>query len=140
MGVCALFSGPPGTGKTLAAEILTNDLALDLYRIDLSSVVSKYIGEAEKHLARIFDAAEESGAILLVEEADTLFGQRSELQDSNDRHANIEISYLLQRMETNPGPAILTINRPHALDEGFVRRVNYVVEFPLPDVAARCEL
>jgi SpoVK/Ycf46/Vps4 family AAA+-type ATPase len=107
LGISALFAGGSGTGKTLAAEVLANELHLDLYRIDLSSVVSKYIGETEKNLRRVFDAAEEGGVILLFDEADALFGKRSEVKDSHDRHANIEVSYLLQRMESYPGLAQL---------------------------------
>src|SRR5207245_30617 len=110
LGICVLFAGPSGTGKTTAAEVLAGALQLDLYRIDLSAVVSKYIGETEKNLRRIFDAAEQSGAILLFDEADALFGKRGEVKDSHDRYANIEVSYLLQRMETYPGLAILTTN------------------------------
>ena len=110
LGISALFSGASGTGKTMAAEVLANELALDLYRIDLSAVVSKYIGETEKNLRRLFDAAEETGAILLFDEADALFGKRSEVKDSHDRYANIEVSYLLQRMEAYRGLAILTTN------------------------------
>jgi len=107
LGLSALFAGPSGTGKTLAAEVLANELELDLFRIDLSAVVSKYIGETEKNLRRVFDAAEEGGAILFFDEADALFGKRSEVKDSHDRYANVEISYLLQRMEAYRGLAIL---------------------------------
>jgi SpoVK/Ycf46/Vps4 family AAA+-type ATPase len=110
LGLSALFAGPSGTGKTMAAEILANELELDLFRIDLSAVVSKYIGETEKNLRRVFDAAEEGGAVLLFDEADALFGKRSEVKDSHDRYANVEISYLLQRMEAYRGLAILTTN------------------------------
>src|SRR4029453_12349069 len=116
LGISALFSGVSGTGKTMAAEVLASELQLDLYRIDLSAVVSKYIGETEKNLRRVFDAAEESGAVLLFDEADALFGKRSEVKDSHDRYANIEISYLLQRMEVYRGLAILTTNFRQALD------------------------
>jgi hypothetical protein len=140
LGISALFAGPSGTGKTMAAEVLANELQLDLYRIDLSSVVSKYIGETEKNLRRIFDAAEESGAILLFDEADALFGKRSEVKDSHDRYANIEISYLLQRMEGYRGLAILTTNLKSALDAAFMRRLRFVVQFPFPDAPARAAI
>jgi ATPase family protein associated with various cellular activities (AAA)/winged helix domain-containing protein len=140
LGVAALFAGTSGTGKTMAAEVLARELALDLYRIDLSAVVSKYIGETEKNLARVFDGAEAGGAILLFDEADALFGKRSEVKDSHDRYANIEVSYLLQRMESYRGLAILTTNRKSALDEAFLRRLRFVVEFPFPDAAAREEI
>jgi SpoVK/Ycf46/Vps4 family AAA+-type ATPase len=132
-----MFAGPSGTGKTLAAEVLANELRLDLYRIDLSQVVSKYIGETEKNLRRVFDAAEDGGAVLLFDEADALFGRRSEVKDSHDRYANIEVSYLLQRMEEYRGLAILTTNRKDALDPAFLRRIRFVVPFPFPDAALR---
>jgi hypothetical protein len=140
LGITALFAGPSGTGKTLAAEVLANALELDLYRIDLSQVVSKYIGETEKNLRRIFEAAEASGAILLFDEADALFGKRSEVKDSHDRYANIEVSYLLQRMEAYRGLAILTTNLKGALDAAFQRRLRFVVQFPFPDAAGRAEI
>ena len=140
LGISALFSGPSGTGKTLAAEVLANQLHLDLYRIDLSSVVSKYIGETEKNLRRVFDAAEDGGAILLFDEADALFGKRSEVKDSHDRYANVEVSYLLQRMEAYRGLAILTSNMKSALDPAFLRRIRFVVNFPFPDAALRAEI
>ena len=133
LGISALFAGESGTGKTMAAEVLANQLHLDLYRIDLASVVSKYIGDTEKNLRRVFDAAEESGAILLFDEADALFGKRSEVRDSHDRYANIEVSYLLQRMEAYRGLAILTTNMKSALDVAFQRRLTFVVQFPFPD-------
>lgn len=132
-GISALFSGPSGTGKTMAAEILANHLQLDLYRIDLAGVVSKYIGETEKNLRNVFDAAEQSGAILFFDEADALFGKRSEVRDSHDRYANIEVNYLLQRMEDYRGLAILCTNRRSALDRSFLRRLRFLVEFPFPD-------
>src|SRR5262249_26205018 len=116
LGISALFEGPSGTGKTMAAEILASELDLDLYRIDLSQVVSKYIGETERNLRRVFDAAESGGAVLLFDEADALFGKRTEVKDSHDRYANIEVSYLLQRMEAYRGLAILTTNRREAID------------------------
>ena len=137
LGISALFAGESGTGKTMAAEVLARELQLDLYRIDLSAVVSKYIGETEKNLRRIFDAAEDSGAILLFDEADALFGKRSEVKDSHDRYANIEVSYLLQRMEAYQGLAILTTNLKNALDTAFQRRLRFVVHFPFPDQALR---
>jgi hypothetical protein len=140
LGISALFAGQSGTGKTMAAEVLANDLRLDLYRIDLSQVVSKYIGETEKNLRRVFDAAEEGGAVLLFDEADALFGKRSEVKDSHDRYANIEVSYLLQRMEAYGGLAILTTNMKSALDTAFLRRIRFVVQFPFPDVAQRAEI
>jgi hypothetical protein len=137
LGVSALFAGESGTGKTMAAEVLARELQLDLYRIDLSSVVSKYIGETEKNLRRVFDAAEDAGAVLLFDEADALFGKRSEVKDSHDRYANIEVSYLLQRMEAYRGLAILTTNMKGALDGAFLRRLRFVVHFPFPDQAQR---
>lgn len=140
LGINALFSGMSGTGKTLAAEVLGNTLRLDVYRIDLSAVVSKYIGETEKNLRRIFDGAEGSGAILLFDEADALFGKRSEVKDSHDRHANIEVSYLLQRMETYRGLAILTTNIQTGLDQAFMRRIRFIIKFPYPDAAQRQEI
>jgi hypothetical protein len=140
LGVHALFAGPSGTGKTMAAEGLARALQLDLYRIDLSQVVSKYIGETEKNLRRVFDAAETGGVLLLFDEADALFGKRSEVKDSHDRYANIEVSYLLQRMETYRGLAILTTNMKDALDPAFLRRLRYVVQFPFPDAAQRAEI
>ena len=140
LGLSALFCGPSGTGKTLAAEILANEMRLDLFRIDLSAVVSKYIGETEKNLRRVFDAADEGGAVLLFDEADALFGKRSQVKDSHDRYANVEISYLLQRMEAYRGLAILTTNMREALDPAFLRRLRFVVQFPFPDQAHRAEI
>ena len=140
LGISALFAGASGTGKTLAAEVLANSLRLDLYRIDLSQVVSKYIGETEKNLRRLFDAAEDGGAVLLFDEADALFGKRSEVKDSHDRYANIEVSYLLQRMEAYRGLAILTSNMKDALDTAFLRRIRFIVNFPFPDAAQRAEI
>jgi hypothetical protein len=137
LGISALLVGPSGTGKTLATEVLADELRLDLYRIDLAAVVSKYIGETEKNLRRVFEAAEESGAILLFDEADALFGKRSEVKDSRDRYANIEVSYLLQRMEAYRGLAILTTNMKSALDSAFLRRIRFVVQFPFPDAPQR---
>jgi SpoVK/Ycf46/Vps4 family AAA+-type ATPase len=140
LGISALFAGASGTGKTMAAEVLAGELRLDLYRIDLSAVVSKYIGETEKNLRRVFDAAEEGGVILLFDEADALFGKRSEVKDSHDRYANIEVSYLLQRMEAYRGLAILTTNMKQALDTAFLRRIRFIVQFPFPDAAQRARI
>jgi hypothetical protein len=136
-GIGVLFSGASGTGKTMAAEILAADLRLDLYRVDLAGVVNKYIGETEKNLRRLFDAAEEGGAILFFDEADALFGKRSEVRDSHDRYANIEVNYLLQRMESYPGLAILATNMKSLLDQAFARRLRFVVDFPFPDATGR---
>jgi hypothetical protein len=140
LGISALFAGASGTGKTMAAEVLANELRLDLYHIDLSQVVSKYIGETEKNLRQVFDAADEGGAILLFDEADALFGKRGEVKDSHDRYANIEISYLLQRMEAYRGLAILTTNMKSALDTAFLRRIRFIMQFPFPDAAQRAEI
>jgi hypothetical protein len=137
LGISALFSGDSGTGKTMAAEVIANELRLNLYRIDLSAVISKYIGETEKNLRRLFDAAENGGAILFFDEADALFGKRSEVKDSHDRYANIEINYLLQRMEAYRGLAILATNMKSALDTAFLRRLRFIVRFPFPGVAER---
>jgi hypothetical protein len=137
LGVAALFAGGSGTGKTMAAEIISVELERDVYQIDLASVVSKYIGETEKNLRRIFDAADESAAVLLFNEADALFGKRSEIKDSHDRYANLEISYLLQRMEAYEGVAILTTNMKHALDTAFLRRLRFIVQFPFPEAEQR---
>jgi hypothetical protein len=136
-GVSVLFAGESGTGKTMAAEVVANHLRLDLYRIDLSAVVSKYIGETEKNLRRLFDAAEAGGMILFFDEADALFGKRSEVKDSHDRYANIEVNYLLQRMESFGGLAILATNMKSALDGAFLRRLRFVVNFPFPGAAER---
>ena len=140
LGISTLFAGPSGTGKTMAAEVLAHELRLDLYRIDLSQVVSKYIGETEKNLSKVFDAAEAGGALLLFDEADALFGKRSEVKDSHDRYANIEVSYLLQRMEAYQGLAILTTNLKNSVDTAFLRRLRFVVKFPFPDLAQRLEI
>jgi vesicle-fusing ATPase len=140
LGVTALFSGESGTGKTLAAEVIARELGLDLYRIDLSATVSKYIGETEKNLARLFDAAEASGAVLLFDEADALFGKRGEVRDGHDRYANLEVAYLLQRMESYRGLAILTTNLRSNVDRAFLRRLRFVVQFPFPDAAQREEI
>ena len=137
MGISALFAGESGTGKTMAAEVIANDLRLNLYRIDLSAVVSKYIGETEKNLRRLFDAAEDGGAILFFDEADALFGKRSEVKDSHDRYANIEVNYLLQRMEAFQGLAILATNMKGSLDPAFVRRLRFIVNFSFPSPKER---
>jgi AAA+ superfamily predicted ATPase len=136
-GLNILFAGPSGTGKTMAAEIMAGELALDLYKIDLSTVVSKYIGETEKNLARIFAEAETSNAILFFDEADALFGRRSEVRDSHDRYANIEINYLLQKMEEHEGAVILATNFRKNMDDAFVRRIHFTVEFPFPNEEER---
>jgi ATP-dependent 26S proteasome regulatory subunit len=139
-GVAALFTGASGTGKSMAAEVIANELRLDLYRIDLSGVVSKYIGETEKNLDRIFRAAEDSNAILFFDEADAIFGKRSEVRDSHDRYANIEISYLLQKMEEYDGVTILTTNLRQNLDDAFVRRLGFIIQFPFPDEPDRRQI
>jgi MoxR-like ATPase len=139
-GLSVLFTGPPGTGKTMAAGVLANELGLDLYQIDLSAVVSKYIGETEKQLAQIFNQAERSHAILLFDEADALFGKRSEVHDAHDRYANIETSYLLQRMETYEGLVILASNFSRNMDEAFLRRIQFTIEFSFPDERERLQI
>jgi AAA+ superfamily predicted ATPase len=132
-GITILFAGPPGTGKTMAAEVIAAELGLDLYKIDLSTVVSKYIGETEKNLERIFHEAQSSNAILFFDEADAIFGKRSEVKDAHDRYANIEVSYLLQRMEAYDGVTILATNLRANLDEAFTRRLQFAVDFPFPE-------
>ncbi|MBL0212544.1 MAG: ATP-binding protein [Myxococcales bacterium] len=139
-GVTALFSGPPGTGKTMVAGLVASELGLDLYQVDLSKVVSKYIGETEKQLAALFDAAEAGHAILLFDEADSLFGKRTEVKSSNDRYANLEVNYLLQRMESFTGISLLTTNHETALDEAFRRRISLHVRFPMPEEEQRAQL
>lgn len=136
-GLAALFAGPPGTGKTMAAEAIAAELALPLYRIDLSQVVDKYIGETEKNLRRLFDAADAADVVLFFDEADALFGKRTEVRDAHDRYANLEISYLLERMERFKGMALLATNRKKDVDEAFLRRLRFVVEFPLPEAPVR---
>jgi SpoVK/Ycf46/Vps4 family AAA+-type ATPase len=140
LGISALFSGPSGTGTSMAAEVIANNLRLDLHRIDLSTVVDKYIGETEKNLRRLFDAAESGGAILFFDEADALFGKRSEVKDSHDRYANIEVNYLLQRMESFTGLAVLATNMRSALDPAFLRRLRFVVNFQFPSMSLRREI
>lgn len=139
-GLSALFTGPPGTGKTMAASVIARELGLDLYKVDLSGVVSKYIGETEKNLSKIFQEAETSNAILFFDEADALFGKRTEVSDAHDRYANIETSYLLQRMEEYEGVVILATNLRDNMDEAFTRRIRFVVEFPFPDEASRMRI
>ncbi len=139
-GVTILFAGPPGTGKTMAAEVIAAELGLDLYKIDLSTIVSKYIGETEKNLERIFQEAENSNAILFFDEADAIFGKRSEVKDAHDRYANIEISYLLQRMEMYDGVTVLATNLRANLDEAFTRRLQFAVDFPFPEEAYRLRI
>ncbi len=139
-GISALFAGPPGTGKTMGAEVLANELDLPMYRIDLSQVVNKYIGETEKNLKRLFDAADVSDVILFFDEADSLFGRRTEVKDAHDRYANLEISYLLERMERFKGVAILATNRKKDLDEAFLRRLRFIIDFPPPGIEQRKEI
>ncbi len=139
-GITVLFSGPPGTGKTMSAEIIASELGLDLFKIDLSTVVSKYIGETEKNLEKIFGEAENSNAILFFDEADAIFGKRSEVKDAHDRYANVEVSYLLQRMEAYNGVTILATNLRANLDEAFTRRLQFAIDFPFPDERYRAEI
>ena len=139
-GLNILFAGPSGTGKTMAAEIIAGELNIDLYKIDLSTVVSKYIGETEKNLSRIFEEAETSNAILFFDEADALFGKRSEVHDSHDRYANIEIAYLLQKMEEYNGMTILATNLSKNIDEAFLRRIHFSVELPFPNKEYRRQI
>jgi SpoVK/Ycf46/Vps4 family AAA+-type ATPase len=136
-GVAALFSGPSGTGKTMAAQIIARELGVDLLQVDLSKTISKYIGETEKNLDRIFEAAEQAGAVLLFDEADAIFGKRTEIKDAHDRYANVEVAYLLQRMESFRGLAILTTNFKQNIDSAFVRRLRFVVNFVLPNASER---
>jgi SpoVK/Ycf46/Vps4 family AAA+-type ATPase len=136
-GLSVMFSGPPGTGKTMAAQIIARELGVDLYKIDLSGVVSKYIGETEKNLSRIFAAAESSNAVIFFDEADALFGKRTEVTDAHDRYANIEISYLLQKMEEYDGVVILATNLRKNMDDAFVRRIRFIVDYAFPTEAGR---
>jgi SpoVK/Ycf46/Vps4 family AAA+-type ATPase len=140
LGIIALFSGESGTGKTMAAESIANELRADLYRIDLSMVASKYIGETEKNLRQIFDAAETKECILFFDEADALFGKRSEVKDSHDRYANLQVGYLLQRIESFDGVVILATNFKKSLDPAFMRRVRFIIDFPFPDEKSREEI
>jgi SpoVK/Ycf46/Vps4 family AAA+-type ATPase len=139
-GVNALFAGPSGVGKTMAAEVVARELGLEIYKVDLSTVVSKYIGDTEKNLDRIFTAAEDADGILFFDEAEALFGKRSEVRDSHDRYANIEVAYLLQKMEQYQGIAILATNLRSNMDEAFTRRLQFVVEFPFPEEADRAAI
>jgi SpoVK/Ycf46/Vps4 family AAA+-type ATPase len=139
-GVSALFSGEPGTGKTMAASVIASELGLELIRIDLATVVSKYVGETEKNLARIFDEAQDAHAMLLFDEADSLFGKRTELKSAQDRFANLEVNYILQRMETFDGISVLTTNFESAIDPALQRRLNFRIRFPEPEPAERAEL
>lgn len=139
-GLSALFTGPPGTGKTMAAQVIANEIQLDLYKVDLSTVISKYIGETEKNLNRIFEEAESSNAILFFDEADALFGKRTEVSDAHDRYANIEVSYLLQKMEEYNGIVILASNFRGNMDDAFTRRIRFIVEFPFPDEVSRSQI
>jgi SpoVK/Ycf46/Vps4 family AAA+-type ATPase len=140
LGTTALFAGDSGTGKTFAAEVIAADLDLDLVNVDLSQVVDKYLGETEKRLAKLFDAAEDGGMVLLFDEADALFGKRSQVKDSHDRYANVEVGYLLQRLESFAGLAILTTNARSALDQAFTRRISVIVDFSYPDRDARLQI
>jgi SpoVK/Ycf46/Vps4 family AAA+-type ATPase len=136
-GLKVLFAGESGTGKTMAAQVLGAELGLEMFRVDLAGTVSKYIGETEKNLERIFTAADGSNAILFFDEADALFGKRSEVSDSHDRYANLEVAYLLQRMEAYPGAVILATNFRRNIDDAFIRRLDFVIDFPFPEVADR---
>ena len=139
-GVVALFAGPSGTGKTLAAEILAGDLALELYKLDLAAVVSKYIGETEKNLDQVFDAAAAGNVVLFFDEADALFGKRTEVSDAHDRYANLETAYLLQRLESYDGVVVMATNLSKNIDTAFLRRLHAMVEFPVPEEAERHRL
>ena len=136
-GLKVLFAGESGTGKTMAAQVLAAELGLELFRVDLATIVSKYIGETEKNLDRIFGAADGSNAILFFDEADALFGKRSEISDSHDRYANIEVAYLLQKMEGYDGAVILATNYRRNIDDAFVRRLDFVIDFPFPEAEDR---
>ncbi len=139
-GISALFTGAPGTGKTLSAQVIAGELGLELYRVDLSTIVSKYIGETEKNLERIFDEASSSNVILFFDEADSLFGKRSDVGDSHDRYANIEVGYLLQRIETYDGIVLMATNLGANLDEAFTRRIHFIIDYPFPDEDTRLRL
>lgn len=139
-GVIALFSGPPGTGKTLSAEVIANELGLDLFRVNIATMVSKYIGETEKNLERLFDAADTGNVVLLFDEADSMFGKRGSVSQSNDRYANLEVSYLLQRIETFDGLVVMTTNLEGNIDQAFTRRIHISVKFELPNQSERLVL
>jgi SpoVK/Ycf46/Vps4 family AAA+-type ATPase len=139
-GLIALFSGESGTGKTMAAQVIANDLGLEAYRVDLAGVVSKYIGDTEKNLDRVFQTAEHANAVLVFDEADALFGKRSAVSDARDRYANLEVAYLLQRVETYPGVVILTTNLRQDVDQAFLRRLDFALDFPVPGAAERARL
>jgi SpoVK/Ycf46/Vps4 family AAA+-type ATPase len=139
-GVSAILAGPPGTGKTMVAQLVARDLGYDLYVIELSQVVNKYIGETEKNLARVFDEAERSHAVLFFDEADALFAKRTEVKSSNDRYANLEVNYLLQRMESYDGVTLLATNLEQGIDEAFKRRVRFTVQFEMPEPDVRAQL
>ncbi|QZY57549.1 ATP-binding protein [Crassaminicella profunda] len=139
-GLSILFTGPPGTGKTMASQVIANELYLEIYKVDLSQMVSKYIGETEKNLKELFDEAKKSNTILLFDEADALFGKRSEVKDSHDRYANVETSFLLQKMEEHTGITIMTTNYLENIDPAFMRRINYVIHFPFPSENYRKEI
>ena len=139
-GITALFQGPPGTGKTMVAGALAHELGIDLYRVDLSKIMSKWIGETERNLATIFDAAEDGQVILLFDEADSLFAKRTEVRSSNDRYANLEVNYLLQRLDSFEGIAILTTNAGTSIDQAFKRRMSFRLSFPFPDEDTRAQL
>lgn len=140
IGLSALFDGPPGTGKSMCAALIANEIGIDIYQVDLSRVMSKYVGETEKNLAQIFNEAENAQAMLLFDEADSLFGQRTNVKNSNDKYANLEVNYLLQRIERFPGVAILTTNFPAGIDEAFARRLSLRVSFPKHSKAERARL
>ena len=139
-GLSMLFAGPPGTGKTMAAQVVANELDIEIYKVDLSKVISKYIGESEKNLGEVFDSAKRSNVILLFDETDALFGKRTEVKDSHDKHANVETAYLLQKMEEYSGITIMTTNFIENIDKAFFRRINYVIHFNFPDIASRKEI
>ena len=139
-GLSALFAGPPGTGKTMICSLLAKELGLELYRIDLSQVVNKYIGETEKNLGRVFDEAARGQVMLLFDEADSLFAKRTEVRSSNDRYANLEVNYLLQRLEAHEGVVVMTTNSENALDPAMRRRIRFRLRFPAPDEAQRTRL
>ena len=135
-----IFFGPPGTGKTMAAQVVTNQLHMKLYKVQLSQIISKYIGETEKNLKKVFTEAKNANCVLFFDEMDALFGKRSEVKDSHDRHANIETAYLLQQMEEYDGVVLMATNLLQNIDEAFMRRISFVVSFPFPDVATRALL